>query len=60
MYQLQHTLAYTSKCVGGVVCGVMCLPCSLATGLLDKFGTDEQRHSMIPSLCTMEVCLFVC
>ncbi|XP_065909282.1 isobutyryl-CoA dehydrogenase, mitochondrial-like isoform X3 [Dysidea avara] len=27
---------------------------NLATGLLDKFGTDEQRHSMIPSLCTME------
>jgi len=42
-----------------IVCGVSVL-CSLATGLLDKFGTDEQRHSMIPPLCTMEVCLSIC
>lgn len=56
-------LVFTSKLVVMVIvtkCLVAILLYSLAAGLLDKFGNDELRHSVIPSLCTMEVCMFVC
>ena len=56
-------LVFISELVVMVIvreCLLAVLLYSLAAGLIDKFGNDELRRSVIPSLCTMEVCMIVC